>query len=92
VSTREDLGVLVSERYFLQGNAHLLPVEILILAKRVSLRIIHCLPTRVVNSLLSIWPLGVAVNMPPCHGGDHGFDSRRGRQTIPLLIFLDKSF
>ena len=22
------------------------------------------------------WSRGVAVNMPPCHGGDRGFDSR----------------
>lgn len=26
------------------------------------------------------WPCGVAVNMPPCHGGDRRFDSGRGRQ------------
>ena len=26
-----------------------------------------------------LWCIGVAVNMPPCHGGDHGFDSRTHR-------------
>ena len=27
----------------------------------------------------SKWGRGVAVNMPPCQGGDRGFESRRSR-------------
>lgn len=26
------------------------------------------------------WGRGVAVNMPPCQGGDRGFESRRSRR------------
>ena len=29
-----------------------------------------------------LWTSGVAVNMPPCHGGDREFDSRLVRHQI----------
>ena len=32
-----------------------------------------------IKALLN-WTIGVAVNMSPCHGEDHGFDSRMTRQ------------
>ena len=31
------------------------------------------------------WCVGVAVNMPPCHGGDHGFDSRTHRHLKRMV-------
>ena len=31
---------------------------------------------------LRIRTIGVAVNMSPCHGEDHGFDSRMVRQAL----------
>ena len=30
------------------------------------------------------WSGGVAVNMPPCHGGDRGFDSRPDRHYMQM--------
>ena len=37
------------------------------------------------------WTSGVAVNMPPCHGGDRGFDSRRDRHIGIWLSWLEHS-
>ena len=34
------------------------------------------------NKALRIRTIGVAVNMSPCHGEDHGFDSRMVRQAL----------
>ena len=34
-----------------------------------------------IKALLN-WTIGVAVNMSPCHGEDHGFDSRMVRQRF----------
>ena len=32
------------------------------------------------------WSRGVAVNMPPCHGGDRGFDSRPDRHSFADVV------
>ncbi len=37
-----------------------------------------------VRDKIRAWPRGVAVNMPPCHGGDRRFESDRGRQIARL--------
>ena len=34
--------------------------------------------------LAAHWISGVAVNMPPCHGGDRGFDSRLIRHVVQV--------
>ncbi len=31
------------------------------------------------------WSSGVVVNMPPCHGGDRGFESHLDRQLIEMF-------
>ena len=31
------------------------------------------------------WSISVAVNTSPCHGEDHGFDSRMLRQYVPVV-------
>ncbi len=36
------------------------------------------------NTFHLFWSRGVAVNMPACHAGDRGFDSRRDRHLYLL--------
>jgi hypothetical protein len=36
------------------------------------------------------WSRGVAVNMPPCHGGDRGFDPRRDRQCGSVAQLVEQ--
>ena len=35
------------------------------------------------------WFRGVGVNMPACHAGDRGFDSRRNRLSFSINTFLN---
>ena len=35
------------------------------------------------------WFRGVGVNMPACHAGDRGFDSRRNRHSFSINTFLN---
>ena len=39
-----------------------------------------------------VWSISVAVNTSPCHGEDHGFDSRMLRHVVPSSIGEDSGF